>query len=177
MGNQQMRLLEAKQLLEKTANGVQPITNQSVDEHRFLQDPRVIRPLFLLLNHLNEPKSTRSKTPKKYIITQKQLDAVEIPDHPIGINAFCNRVNEQLDLTVSKKLSGKILNDKLKKLGILSEEQTEEGKKRSVTNDTSASYGISMIERTYNGSPYQQLVFDDMGRDFLLRNLHNLLEN
>jgi len=176
MGNQQIKLLEAKQLLEKMANGVHPITNQPVDEHHFLQDPRVIRPLFLLLNHLKEPNSTRSKAPRKYIITQKQLDAVEFPDHPIGINDFCNRVNEQLDQTVSKKLSGKILNDKLKKLGILSEEQTEEGKKRSVTNDTSASYGISMIERSYNGSPYQQIVFDEMGRDFLLQNLHKLLE-
>jgi hypothetical protein len=97
------------------------------------------------LNYLNESKSIRTKAPQKYIITQKQLDAVEFPDHPIGINDFCNYVNEQLDLTVSKKLSGKILNDKLKKLGILSEEQSIEGKKRSVTNDTSASYGISMI--------------------------------
>lgn len=176
MSNEQIRLLEARQLLEKMANGVHPITEQQLDEDHFLQDPRVIRPLFLLLNHLNEPKSTRSKIPKKYIITQKQLDAVEFPDHPIGINDFCNRVNEQLDLTVSKKLSGKILNDKLKKLGILSEEQTEEGKKRSVTNDTSARFGIFMIERNYNGSPYQQIVFDKMGRDFLLRNLHKLLE-
>jgi len=114
-----------------------------------------------------EPKSTRSKTPKKYIITQKQLDAVEFPDHPMGINDFCNRLNEQLDLTVSKKLSGKILNDKLKKLGILSEEQSEVGKKLSVTNDTSARYGISMIELNYNGSPYQQIVFDKMGERLL----------
>ena len=176
MGNEQTRLLEAKQLLGKMANGVHPITNQPVDEHHFLQDPRVIRPLFLLLNHLNEPKSNRTKAPQKYIITQKQLDAVEFPHHLIGINDFCNHVNEQLDLSVSKKLSGKILNDKLKKLGILSEVQSEEGKKRSVTNDTSASYSISMIERSYNGSPYQQIVFDEMGRDFLLRNLHNLLK-
>ncbi|MGE6487448.1 hypothetical protein [Paenisporosarcina sp. NPDC076898] len=176
MANQQMRLLEAKQVLEKMANGVHPLTDQPLDEHHFLQDPRVIRPLFLLLNHLNEPNSNHKKSPKKYIITQKQLDAVEFPNHRIGINDFCSRVNEQLDLTVSKKLSGKILNDKLKKLGILSEETTDEGKKRSVTNDTSASYGISTIERSYNGSPYQQIVFDDMGREFLLRNLHNLLE-
>jgi hypothetical protein len=176
MGNEQTRLLEAKQLIEKMANGVHPITNQPVDEHHFLQDPRVIRPLFLLLNHLNEPKSNRSKAPGKYVVSQEQLEAVEFPDQLIGINDFCNRVNEQLDPSVSKKLSGKILNGKLKKLGILSEVNSEEGKKRSVTNDTSASYGISMIERSYNGSPYQQIVFDEMGRDFLLRNLHNLLK-
>ena len=121
---------------------------------------------------------SRNQTVRKHPenMFSQQLDAVEFPDHPIGINDFCNRVNEQLDQTDSQKLSGKILNDKLKKLGILSEEQTEEGKKRSVTNDTSASYGISMIERSYNGSPYQQIVFDEMGRDFLLQNLHKLLE-
>ncbi|MDX1806641.1 MAG: hypothetical protein R3267_06425 [Paenisporosarcina sp.] len=63
MCNEQTRLLEAKQLLGKMANGVHPITDQPVDEHHFLQDPRVIRLLFLLLNHPNEPKSNRTKAP------------------------------------------------------------------------------------------------------------------
>ena len=176
MDNQLTKLSEAKQVLEKMANGVNPLTDQPLDEHHFLQDPRVIRPLFLLLNHLNEPRSKRSKAPQKYVITEKQLDAVEFPDEPIGINDFCSRVNEQLDLTISKKLSGKVLNNRLKLLGILSEVMTEEGKKRTITNGTSASYGISTIDRSFNGRPYQQVVFDDIGKEFLLRNLNSLLE-
>ena len=176
MGDQQIKLLEAKQILEKMANGIHPLTDQQVEEHHFLQDPRVIHPLFLLLNHLNQPKTTHTKAPRKYVITQEQLATVELPNHPIGINDFCNRVNEKLDLSISKKISGKVLNDRLKQLGILSEEITEEGKKRSIINHTSASYGISTIERSFNGRPYQQVVFDDIGKKFLLRNLYNLLE-
>ena len=98
IGNHQTRLLEAKQILEKMANGLHPLTNLPLHDHHFLQDPRVIRPLFLLLNHLNEPKSTSTKAPKKYVITQKQLNAVQFPKDPIGINDFCHSVNEQLGL-------------------------------------------------------------------------------
>ena len=64
MDNQQIQLLEAKQLLEKVANGVQPLTDQQLEGHHFLHDPRIIRPLFLLLNHLNGPKKHLRKHPR-----------------------------------------------------------------------------------------------------------------
>ena len=170
------QLLEAKQLLAKMANGIHPLTDQALENDHFLQDLRVIRPLFFILNHLNEPQSTKKKSPKSFVITEEQLAAVELPSHPIGINDFCKRVNDQLDLSISKKLSAKIINDRLKQFDILSEKLSDNGKKRTITNDTSAGYGITTIERSFNGRPYQQVVFDEEGKEFLMRNLMRLLE-
>ena len=165
------RLEEAKQVLTHLANGYNPLDGTPLEQNHFLHHPRVIRPLYYLLQHLNK----REMKPRSLVITKEQLMQVILPEGEIGINTFCRYVNEQLDLTMSKKLTYKPIYDKLKQLEILDEVETEDGKKRTTVNAQSASYGIKEIQRTFNGRTYEQVVFDDLGKEFLLNNLLKLL--
>lgn len=149
---------EATVILEKLANGIHPLDNHNLDESHFLNDPRVIRPLFNLLTYLTKSKS-RVK-PSRFLITDDILNNLSFPDRPIGINDFCTQVNDQLDSGISKKLTGKMIYTKLKELGILTEEIHEEGSKRTVTNEVSEGYGMTTIDRNFRGRDYKQIVFD-----------------
>ena len=68
-----------------------------------------------------------------------------------------------------------VINRKLKKIGVLSEEKINDNRKRTVVNDNSIAYGIESIESYYNGEAYQRVVFNDKGKEFLLKNIIDLM--
>lgn len=66
------------------------------------------------------------------------------------------------------------INRQLKKMGILSEESLEDGKKRTIVNDNSKNYGIETVRKNYNGVEYDMVCFNDMGKQFLLDHLEEI---
>ncbi|MEO4052380.1 hypothetical protein [Solibacillus sp. CAU 1738] len=172
------KLLEAKMIIEKLANGVNPIDQSQIDSSHFLNDSKIIRSLFYLVNYLNDEISNSKiiGKPKRFIITEEQIAKIQLPTGKLGLNDFAAAVNEVIDPLFTKKLSGAIVSKKLKELAILSETVNEDGRKRTVTNEISSSYGIEMITRFYDGRPYNQVVFDELGKEFLLNNLNRLFE-
>lgn len=174
-----VKLVEAKEVIEKLANGMNPIDHSVVESTHFLNDSRVIRPLFYLVQYINDELAGKRKLvpkPTKFVITDEQLANISLPQGNIGINDFANAVNEVIDLSYSKKLSGTVVFKKLKELGILSESINTEGRRRTITNENSAAYGIECVKRFYKGRPYTQVVFNDIGKDFLIQNLRKLID-
>ena len=174
-----VKLLEAKEVIEKLANGMNPINHSLVESEHFLNDSRVIRPLFYLVQYINDELAGKRKLmpkPAKFVITDEQLASIRLPQGNIGINDFANAVNEVIDLSLSKKLSGAVVFKKLKELGILSESVNKEGRRRTITNENSATYGIESLKRFFDGKPYTQVVFNEIGKEFLLHNLRKFVE-
>lgn len=172
------KLLESKQVLEKLAHGINPIDGSNITTDQLLNNPQVIRHLFVLLNFLDselekQKKIKNRKRTKKVVLTltPEQLEKVLLPKGPIGINEFAQAVNLVIDENISKKLSGAIINRMLNKIGVLSEEKINDSKTRTVVNDNSIAYGIESMESYYNGEPYQRVVFNDIGKEFLLKNI------
>ena len=60
-------------------------------------------------------------------------------------------------------------------MGILSEVVNEEGKKRTTTNDKSHLYGFHLEKRNYNGREYEAVVIDDKGKQFILDNIKDIM--
>lgn len=111
-------------------------------------------------------KNKPTKRPRKLFITDEQISKISLPLVKIGINDFAKAVNEVLDLTKSKKLNGTVINKKLKLLRILIETVEEDGNRRTITNEKSEGYGIELVTKNYNGRHYQQVVFNDQGKEF-----------
>ncbi|MFJ5770260.1 hypothetical protein [Psychrobacillus sp. NPDC093180] len=183
MEENQAKLLESKLVLENLAHGINPIDGSSIGADHLLNKPQVIRHLFVLLNFLDsefektQRKRSKGKRPSKVVLTLEQLERVELPEGLIGINEFARAVNVVIDETVSKKLSGAVINRKLKEIGVLSEEKLQDNKTRTVVNDNSIAYGIESIESYYNGRPYRRVVFNDLGKEFLMKNIVNLINS
>lgn len=169
-------------MLEKLAHGINPLDGLAITSDHLLNNPHVIRHLFTILNYLDsEPKKRQKKTNNrkrlnKFILTPEQLERVELPKGLIGINEFAQAINLVIDETVSKKLSGAAINRKLKKIGVLSEAKIDDNKTRTVVNDTSIGYGIESIESYYNGEPYKRVVFNEIGKEFLVKNIIDLMK-
>jgi len=173
------KIEKAKIILQKIAKGINPITGEQIEDNSFLNDARMIRCFYFVAEVLDNVRKgaygpTKNKL-TKFVITPEQKKRVEFPPNKIGVNEFSRCINSCIDLSISKKLSGVELNNKLKKLGILSEEPTAKGKTRTVINENSINYGFESERRTYNGVEYEMVVINDKGKKYLLDNIESIM--
>ncbi len=171
------KLVRAKEILRNIANGVNPLNGERIEDSSFLHDPRIIRCLYFVQEVLD--KAITGNLVKgaglKFSITPEEKSKIELPVQKIGVNEFAKSVNKVIDVHRSKKLSGVELNRQLKKMGILAELITEDGKTRTVINERSMEFGIETEKRVYNGNEYEMILFNDKGKKFLLDNLEKIM--
>lgn len=173
------RIEKAKAVLEKIAKGVDPLTGELIGENSFLNDPGIIRCFYfvneILDNVLNGVYSGRGSKLQGFFITPEQKSRVRFTPGKIGVNEFSKNINECIDLSRSKKLTGVELNRRLKKMGLLGEVDTGGGKKRTALSDESVQYGFEAEMRSYNGVEYEMVVINDDGKRYLLDNLEEIM--
>lgn len=168
------QLLASANMLQKLAEGIDPLTGELISDDHLLNNPIIIRHLFFCVNFMSneiEGKKRKRQRNRTFSITDEQMAAIVLPERKLGVNDFAKAVNVVIDPLISKKLTGTMINKKLKSLGILSEKLTEKGGWRTGTNELSEGYGIETISRVFDGKPYEQIVFNDVGKAFLLNNL------
>lgn len=173
------KIEKAMIILQKIAKGINPITGEQIEEGSFFNDARIIRCFYFVAEVLDNVKkgvysSTNNKL-SKFVITPEQKERVQFSPNKIGVNEFSKCINSCIDLSISKKLTGVELNKKLKKLGILSEENTEQEKTRTVINENSINFGFESERRIYNGVEYDMVVINDYGKKYLLDNIESIM--
>lgn len=172
------RVEKAKEVIEKIAKGVDPLSGTQIHHDSILNDAKMVRCFYDVSEVLeNVIKGNYSRRYKQldFIITAEQKSRVVFSEGKIGVNEFSRCVNQCLNLNESRRLTGVELNKKLRKLGILAEARSEEGKIRTTTNDTSSQYGFELEKKKYNGEEYDKLVINDEGKKYLLDNLENIM--
>jgi hypothetical protein len=169
---------EVKTLIENIAKGINPITGEQIAEIGLLNDALIIRCIHYLIELLQckKRRSKKSRKKREFIITPEQKGLVAFPPGKIGIAAFSRCINDVLDSNISKKVTGVVINKKLKKLGIMGEEKTQDGHTRTITNNKSIEYGFESKRRSFNGSEYDQVLINDDGKKFLLDNIEMLMQ-
>ncbi len=171
-------ILRAREIILKLAHGHEPYTDQPFSSVDFLSDPKLIRCFFFVADVLKEASQGgigNQPAPRNYDISPEDLAKVVLPEGNLGVNAFCQAVNNVIDPYKSKKLTGAALNRQLKQLGILGEEKTEKGS-RTITNENSAEFGFITEKREYSGVEYEQVLINDKGKKYLLENLIHIMK-
>jgi len=175
------KIQKARLVLQKIANGINPINGEKIEEESFLNDPRIIRCFYFVAEVLDNVTrgvySSKRSEPRSrvFVITSEQKSKVRFPEGKIGVNEFSRCVNMCIDLNQSKRLTGVEINKRLKAMGILSEETTETGKTRTVINDNSINYGFESQRKSYNGVEYDMVVINDKGKKYLLDNIEVIM--
>ncbi|MFJ7728430.1 hypothetical protein ACIQXV_20055 [Neobacillus sp. NPDC097160] len=170
------KLDESKKILYKIAHGIDPITNAPIKNESFINDPRVIRSLFFLVDYIDAELAKIPRSKKgDFFITKEQKSHVKFPSGEIGINDCAKAINDVIDIRLVKRISGTMINKQLKKMGILNEVKTEDGKIRTITNEKSEGYGIISRIRFFDNRQYEQVLFNDLGKKFLIENLEKIL--
>jgi hypothetical protein len=179
MGSYREKLVKAKEILQKMADGIDPLNGEPIEKNSFLHDPRMIRCLYFIQEVLGSAIEGNVRSggmkPAEFRITAEEKSRVLLPQGKIGVNEFAKCVNVVIDQDKSKRLSGVELNRSLKKMGVLDEQVLADGKTRTALNARSGTYGIEAEKRNFNGSEYEMILFNDEGKRFLLDNLETIL--
>jgi hypothetical protein len=172
------KMEKTKTVLETLVNGINPLTGVKIEKASFVNDGQVTRFLGYgveLLHNLICHQYSRQNKVEEFVITPEEKQQVKLPVGKIGVNEFSRCVNLCIDPLKSKMLTGVELNRKLKKLKLLGEESTAEGKTRTILNGNSEQYGFESERRTFRGSEYEMIVINDIGKKYLIDNLESIM--
>jgi hypothetical protein len=175
------KLNRAIEIMKLLTEGINPFTNEPYEEASLINDSRMVRCLYYVVEILEKYKAgnVTKYVPLKdlpYCFTEEVMRKVKLPSDRIGVSTFAKAVNEVTDPAVCKKLTGMALNNQLKKMGILSDETAANGKRHTATNDLSGQYGMEMITAEFNGSTYEKVVFNEKGKEFLLGHIQEIMD-
>lgn len=172
------QIKDARSIVLKIAKGIDPLTGECIEKKSFFHDPEIIRCFYFVSEMLQELESPPSRPLKrqKFSITPEQKQKVILTDGKIGINEFVKCIRKTVEPEKTAGFSGVEIYKKLKALGILSEEEYEQGKKRTTTNEKSPDFGFESETRTFNGEKYKVILMNEKGKQFLLNNLEDILE-
>jgi hypothetical protein len=175
------QLSQTKNVLERLAKGVNPLTGKMVEKESILKHGEIGKCLAVageiverFIRNGCRIGGGRNNKQTPFTITAAQKIAVKLTDGKIGVNEFSRCVNRCLDAD-GKKLTGVELNKRLKKLGILSEEKLPDGKTHTTVNGKSSDYGFEREYRSYKGEAYEMVVMNEIGKKYLLDNLETIM--
>jgi len=176
--NELDKIENARAVLQGIAKGIDPLTGELISENTFLQDSRIIRCFYFIteiLDNVSNGSYNRNNNLPNFIITPEQKSRVVMSEGRIGVNEFSKCINTCIDTNISKKLTGVELNKRLKKLGILSETSTSDGKTRTITNENSFEFGFEMETRSFKGAEYEMVCMNDKGKKYLMDNIEGIM--
>ena len=171
------KMNQTREVLLSVVNGVNPLNGKEIKKDSLLQEDKILEAVTYaasLIEDLQNNSYSRYK-PLAFTMDEDQKSKVSFRPGTIGVMEFSKSVNEHLDQSNSRKLSGVDLNRRLKKMGIISEEQLNNGKKRAATNDCSQQYGFCMEKRDFRGTEYEMVVMDDYGKKYLMENIDTIM--
>jgi hypothetical protein len=173
------QLSQTKNVLERLALGINPLTGKTVEKESFLKHVEIGKCLATaqeIVDRLirNGGRSNGTKS-IPFTITPTQKKTIKLTEGKIGVNEFSRCVNRCLDSESSKKLTGVEINKRLKKMGILSEEKLPDGKTHTTVNADSGKYGFETEHRIYKNEEYEKVVMNDAGKKYLLDNLETIM--
>lgn len=173
------KLKRAREIVDQLVEGIDPYKNEKIESDSFIHDERMIRCMAYISRIITENIENDGVNKSKkveFFITSEEVEVIKSPPVPFNISSFAKSVMNSIEAGNRKRLSGAQLNRKLKEMGLL-DEISSEGKTKTVTNDASHKCGIFTEAFTSaNGFPYEKVLYNDRGKEFLLNNLAKILE-
>lgn len=172
------KIQKAKEIMHKVASGINPLSGEQILNDGLLKDAEMVRCFCFVSDVLNDIAKGNYKSRSnalKFAITPEQKKEIVLPEGRIGVSGFSKCVNLCINQVESKRLTGVELNKRLKKLGVLAEGSTEDGKTRTITNEKSIQFGFEMVKKKFNGVEYDMVLINDSGKKYLLENLEIIM--
>ena len=164
------------------ANGVNPKTNEYLEDESVFNDPYVIRNLFKtveLIDYivLNRKDAKRTKASLDvFHLTEEQKKQVVVFNSPVSITKLVSRINEVIDQDVMSKLTYKPIVSWLIENNYL-EEVAEEGLKYKKPLGNGIKLGITTELRKLEGrQPYIATLYSKGAQQFIVNHLEQILQ-
>lgn len=173
----------ARTYIEKLANGINPLTNQEVQENDCINQVKISRCLFYVADVLrrveeNDSSPRHKNRAKKcaFALDFEERKNFSYSETPIPVSEITRRINELIDPEIMKKLSYRNIVDWLVEIELLVESTDDTGKKVRRPTYNGKTVGISVEQRNGANGPYQVVVYNKAAQMFILDNLDAAIE-
>lgn len=159
-------------ILEKLANGVNPVDNTTLPIDNPINNVEITRALFFALTKLkSEPKSYSKK--KHFYIEDDKLSNYEFVQNGAYLSQIVDNLNQLIDLDKMRKLSRTKMVKWLVDIGILTTIQTDDGKtKRHMPTKQGFNMGLEIVQLTDRfDTPFNAVKYPISMQKFILDNL------
>lgn len=170
-------LIRAKTYIDKLANGVNPITDEYVDESDVVNNVRISRCFFYVSDVLRrvienggsmkKPKSKR----EPFRISDEALNKYEYSDEPISITRVVRRINELINQNEMKRLSYRTVTQWLIKVGMLGYSNGQYGNAKISPTELGKEIGITIEKRISNSGEYYATYYNRMAQEFIINHI------
>lgn len=167
-------LNRAKDYIDKLANGINPLTGETLPETDIVNNIKVSRCLF----YVSQVLSNVQKIPIKKIpfsITREDLDKIELTGESLSISEFVGKINNLINQDNMKKLAAPDVTNWLVSLDLLTYKEIE-GRKQKVPTEKGREMGIYTESRTGLYRHYEAVLYKKRMQEFILDNFECLLE-
>lgn len=174
------KMMRAKTYIDKLANGIDPLTDSEMPDDKVLNNVRISRCLFYVSDILSKVIENGGEVGKKqtvkqspFIITDEQLEKVEVSEQAVGVKIISSRINETLAENV-KKCSAVHISSWLLNEGYLCE-ITKADKRVKIATDKGMSIGIRTVDSvSLAGVSYKKNIYNADAQRFVISNIMNI---
>ncbi len=172
----------AKMYIDKLANGINPLDDNTISENDIVNNIRISRCLFYVSDVLrqvieNGGTVTKKRTPKeKFYISFEDIQKFPFSEKPIPISEIAKRINEITPENENmKKISHKHLTDWLISIEMLYWDTTADGKKVKRPTTAGNQLGIAAEVRHGSQGDYTVVVYNRAAQQFIIDNIDSVM--
>ncbi|MBQ4628496.1 MAG: hypothetical protein IJB44_05415 [Clostridia bacterium] len=191
------KLKRAQFIIEKLANGIDPITEKLVPEDDTVNNVKISRCFFYVSDILKElinkeetnkieAKENDEKTeiidnspiPKpifSFQLTNEQLLSLKTSKKNLSSSEIAKYLNTMIDLKTMDKITPNMINSWLMHIGLLENRPYEDGKKRKVPTYQGEEFGISLEKRSGKFGRFYVTTFNEEAQQFIYDNLDAII--
>ena len=161
-------------VLEKLANGINPIDDTLLPPDSLINNVKITRALFCVLEQLKANPKTNAKK-KYFFIEEHKLETFEYMPDGAYLSQIVEKLNNLVDENKVKKLSRTKMVKWLIDLGILTTVQAD-GKraKRHMPTEQGLNMGLEVVKLTDKyGNPFDAVKYPLSMQQFIIDNLSN----
>ena len=175
----------AKAYIDKLANGINPLTDQPIPDHELLNHVRISRCLFYVSDVLRQvaenggigkPEKKEKKKKQLFYVAAEDGLKIQLSAVPIPVSEITRRINELISVEHMTKLNYKHILNWLFEIGALHFVSDDEGKMTRQPTSTGLHLGIHIEKRLGARGTYHVIVYDEIGQQFILDHLDDIIE-
>jgi hypothetical protein len=178
------KMQRAKDYIDKLANGIDPISGETLEDDTALNNVRLSRCFFYVADILNQVIENNGVVGKRVVVKASDLppftlpyelrEKIEITQEPAMISKFAGRINGLVDLTTMRKLPSTAFTSWLVAKGFLSEERVND-KWRKKPTEMGLELGIEFEVRDGQYGGYIAIFYTEKAQRFLVDNLDEII--
>ena len=179
-------MIHAKTYLDKLANGINPLTDEALEETDVVNQVRISRCLFYTADVLRQliergglTRIPSSKTPKAaripFALSKEQIDRFQFFEQPIFITAFTERINSLHEKNM-KRLRRRSILTFLEQEGYIFEAIDSIGRVKRKPTKQGFDLGLSTVDKSGKDGDYTVILYNKNAQQYILDHLDQIAE-